>query len=382
MIQNLLFLNLAELFERLAYYGIRSVLILFLINRFAIDAESVVSYYGTFTFAITVIAIISGLISDFTKKSFLMAIIGNLLSTLGIFTMSFASTESVALFGMALIALGSGLFKPAIIGSLFRAGFNRKHRLDLIFTIFYIAINLGAFAGPLLASFFKNDEAVIDFKGIFILMGCISAIPTILLLANYNKLNSNNMEYDNQSIRLSHFAVPKIALYFGITLVFWVSYELAPLFSRGINSTQTYSAIIGIAIIVMLIPFQFIPNFRSAMKISIGLLLAALACFVARSMAESPLIGITVFALAEMLIQPILLSQLIQAGSPKFTATIFAVFTAMSLLTNQLAGFMNDFHGNAQTTVLYFCGLILIALLVGLLLIDSKEKSQDQHLNR
>lgn len=384
MIRNLFILNFSELFERMTYYGVRSILILFLLNEIAVDRDSLMSYYGNFTLAIYVIAVFSGLIADSTRKPALIALIGNILSSVGVFTLAFAQSQPVAVLGMTLLAIGSGTFKPAVIGALYRASFHVKHRLDLIMTIFYAAVNLGAFLGPTLIAGAFSSENNFDYRSALLLSGCLSVIPNVLLVIGYKNLLSNDIEYNNQSLRLSTFSLPKIAIYFVLTIIFWLVYQGVPSVTgaASVSSFQIFGAISGLIFLGIMIPLNLVPNFKAALKISIGLVLAALACFLTGFLTDNPIVVILVFALCEALIYPVVMSQVVLCASPRFTATFISLFMALSLLTNTLSGAIDNVRGNSQIAIVYLLGAVLVGLVIAILVIDAKEKSSESQVNQ
>src|SRR3569832_112989 len=132
MIRNLSFLNFGELCERFAYSGVRSILILFLVHRLGVPKDDAVYWYGTFTVAGYFISIFSGLIGDLISKPALVALIGNALSTAGIFLLSVSANFSTALASITLIAVGSGTYKPNVMNTLFRVSAGSLKRFDLI----------------------------------------------------------------------------------------------------------------------------------------------------------------------------------------------------------------------------------------------------------
>jgi len=150
-------LFLAEMWERFSYYGMRALLILFMTKAAAEgglgysdkDASAV---YGTYTMSVYLLSILGGFIADNFIGARRAVFIGGVIIATGHFTMAF---NSVANFyaGLVLVALGTGLLKPNIstmVGSLYAPGDERR---DAGFSIFYMGINLGAFAAPLVTGY-------------------------------------------------------------------------------------------------------------------------------------------------------------------------------------------------------------------------------------
>src|ERR1043166_1305490 len=146
-----------ELWERFSYYGMRSILILYMTSAAALgglgfDTKQAASIYGWYTMAVYVTALPGGWIADHLTGARLAVFIGGIIIASGHFTMVFHETSFVFL-GMGLIAIGTGLLKPNIsvmVGNLY--GENDPRR-DSGFSIFYMGINVGAILAPLIVGF-------------------------------------------------------------------------------------------------------------------------------------------------------------------------------------------------------------------------------------
>jgi len=145
-----------ELWERFSYYGMRALLILFMTdsaNRgLGMNPESAGAIYGLYTFGVYALALPGGWIADRLVGQRRAVLYGGILIALGHYSLA---VPSLATFyaGLALIVLGTGLLKPnvsAIVGDLYS---DKGARRDAGFSIFYMGINIGAFAGPLVCSY-------------------------------------------------------------------------------------------------------------------------------------------------------------------------------------------------------------------------------------
>ena len=166
--KGLFYLFFAELWERFSYYGMRALLMLYMVNEFFtyITDEAyreemsfgIFAAYGSLVYATPVLG---GMIADKFigfKKSIML---GGILMALGHFSMAFYFKSDVLGFevtainhfffytALALLIVGNGFFKPNIstmVGRLYPEGDDRR---DSGFTIFYMGINAGAFLAPL-----------------------------------------------------------------------------------------------------------------------------------------------------------------------------------------------------------------------------------------
>jgi POT family proton-dependent oligopeptide transporter len=149
-----------ELWERLAYYGMRGLLILYLIDSttggFGWTQESASRLYGWFTGLAYLTPVAGGWLADRYLGTRRSLAIGGALLSLGYFTLALGRSWSFYA-GLGLIVLGIGFFKPngyTMVGQLYRAGDNRR---DPGFTLYYMAINLGALFGPLACAWLAAD---------------------------------------------------------------------------------------------------------------------------------------------------------------------------------------------------------------------------------
>lgn len=146
-------LFLTEMWERFTYYGMRALLVLFLVSEvttggFGIDDKTAVAIYGLFTASVYLAGLPGGWIADRLIGAQRAVIWGGVAITLGNALLAMSSTPRGFYLGLVVIVVGVGLLKPnisAIVAGLYPEG---GARLDSAFTIFYVGINVGAFLGP------------------------------------------------------------------------------------------------------------------------------------------------------------------------------------------------------------------------------------------
>lgn len=147
-------LFLTELWERFTYYGIQSLLILFMVAPAAkgglgLDDRASSSIYGLYVGSTYLLGLLGGWIADRLAGAQRAVIAGGILIALGN-TLLALGTTSVFFLGLLVIAMGVGLLKPnvsALVASLYPEGGARR---DAGFSIFYMGINTGGFLGPML----------------------------------------------------------------------------------------------------------------------------------------------------------------------------------------------------------------------------------------
>jgi POT family proton-dependent oligopeptide transporter len=119
-------LFLAEMWERFSYYGMRALLMLFMVTSAAegglgYDTKEAAAVYGTYTMSVYLLSILGGFIADNFIGSRRAVLVGGIIIACGHFAMAMNSLTSFYA-GLVLIALGTGLLKPNIskmFGSLY-----------------------------------------------------------------------------------------------------------------------------------------------------------------------------------------------------------------------------------------------------------------------
>lgn len=179
---GLFVLFFTEMWERFSYYGMRALLVLFLVataidGGWGWDRADALTLYAFYTGLVYVTPIFGGLIADKVTGYRKAVVIGALLMTLGHASMALEGLTSMFFYaGLVLLILGNGMFKPNIssmVGKLYKTEDKVK---DAGYTIFYMGINAGAFLGILLCGYV--GEVVgwhygFGLAGIFMLVGML-----------------------------------------------------------------------------------------------------------------------------------------------------------------------------------------------------------------
>jgi len=144
-----------EMWERFSYYGMRALLVLFMVDNLrggmGLTDKTATSIYGLYTAAVYLMSLPGGWLADRVLGAQRAVWYGGIIIALGHFTLAVPRTETFYL-GLVLVVIGSGVLKPnmsAMVADLYPEGGARR---DAGFTIFYMGVNLGAFIGPLVCS--------------------------------------------------------------------------------------------------------------------------------------------------------------------------------------------------------------------------------------
>ena len=154
-------LFLTEMWERFTFYGMRAVLILFLVASVAtgglgLDDKTAAAIYGLYTAAVYLAALPGGWVADRLIGAQRAVMLGGAFITAGNLLLAISTSPRGFYIGLLVIVLGVGLLKPnvsAIVAALYPEG---GARLDSAFTIFYIGINIGGALGPLVIPVAQN----------------------------------------------------------------------------------------------------------------------------------------------------------------------------------------------------------------------------------
>jgi len=149
--KGLFLLFFVEMWERFSYYGMRALLVLYMVKYLMFTTEKSSQIYGWYTGMVYLTPLLGGYIADRYLGQRKCIVIGAVLMALGHFAMAFP--QMLFFFGaMILLIMGNGFFKPnisTVVGSLYEENDPRR---DGGFTIFYMGINLGALFSPLVCS--------------------------------------------------------------------------------------------------------------------------------------------------------------------------------------------------------------------------------------
>jgi POT family proton-dependent oligopeptide transporter len=230
-----------EMWERFSYYGMRAILVLFLVSSidnqgWGWERSEALVLYGWYTGLVYVTPIFGGLIADKLTGYRKAVIAGALLMTLGHAAMALEVFYDFYLYvGLSLLIIGNGLFKPNIssmVGQMYKDQGKIK---DAAYTIFYMGINSGAFLGILLCGYIGetvNWHYGFGLAGIFMLFGMLQFHFGKNIFGNIglsptkeNIEKEKNQETPNKKIVADRLAV--IGIFSFVTVFFWWGFEQA-----------------------------------------------------------------------------------------------------------------------------------------------------------
>lgn len=410
-----------ELWERFSYYGMRSILILYMSSAAALgglgyDTKQAASIYGWYTMAVYLTALPGGWIADHLTGARLAVFIGGIIIACGHFSMIFHEASFVFL-GMALISIGTGLLKPNIsvmVGNLYRENDPRR---DSGFSLFYMGINIGALLAPLVVGFLAKTQTfrnILSSAGLdpnkcwhwgFAAAGVGMVIGLFVYIKNRERLAhvgnkiprsvkvKTDVEPAPPLTRGDWARIVAIVILFIFTILFWAAYEqkgsslnlFADKLTRneifGIGFSPVYLQSLTPAFVILLTPLFATLWLRmgdrqpsSPVKFTLGLLFIGLA--------YSLMIPATIFLMqgkvsfvwlvglyflevcGEMCLSPVGLSTVTKLAPAKLVGLMMGAWFLATSVGNKLAGYLAGFfvtNNPWQLTKLY--GGIALGLL-------------------
>ncbi len=239
---------MTEMWERFSYYGMRALLVLYLVNALGYPRADALQLYGIYTGLVYLTPLIGGYLADRWLGARLAMVIGGTVMMLGHFAMAFEPLLHVAL---GLLIVGNGFFKPnstSLVGMLYEPG---DPRCAGGYTIFYMGVNVGAFFSPLVAGSLGER---LGWHWGFASAGVGMAFGLVALLWRQARLGRAGLR-EGQSA-LGWADLPRIALWsagsLGLVLaVLAGGHLLAPLWAQLDNAGRTLAglALLGLALI-------------------------------------------------------------------------------------------------------------------------------------
>ena len=184
------------MWERLNYYGMRAILVLFMTKALLFDKALASNLYGSYTSLVYLTPLIGGFMADKYWGNKRSIITGGILMAMGEFILFFCgslyvSSPAVSTFlfftGLGFMIAGNGFFKPnisSLVGQLYPKG---DRRIDPAYTIFYMGINVGGALGPILCGAVGDTGNPADFKWAFLVAGIGMLISVFVQKIYQNK---------------------------------------------------------------------------------------------------------------------------------------------------------------------------------------------------
>ncbi|RFN58780.1 peptide MFS transporter [Marixanthomonas ophiurae] len=417
---GLYILFFTEMWERFSYYGMRAILVLYLVAETVDDNAGLgwtnneaLQLYGWYTMLVYVASIPGGWIADKflgQKKSVLY---GGILLVAG---HSILAVEEMWAFytGLGLIVAGVGMLKPNIstmVGGLYKKGDIRR---DKGFTIFYIGINVGAFLSSLIVGYVGE---VYGWHYGFGLAGIGMALGLLQYVLGQKHLkyvgnNTNTSENEEEKAAMKRPLNKKekdrvvvLFISFLMVIVFWGAFEQAGGLMNIYASEKTNRMLMGWEVpaswfqslnAMFIIIFGTIVAAywakrklkgkvsTSLFKMCIGLIIMGAGFFFmtgataefnnSGSSAMYWLVAAYLFhTIGELCLSPVALSYITKLAPLKYASLMMGVYFAMTGLGNKVAGLLGESASDlGEYTV--FTGIAVFCVAFGLLVMVFRKK--------
>jgi POT family proton-dependent oligopeptide transporter len=221
-----------EMWERFSFYGLRALLILYLVapNGLHLSVVKAASIYGWYTMLVYAMAIPGGWVADRWLGHYRAVMVGGVIIALGHFCMALPLTQTFFL-GLGAIIIGTGLLKPNVstmVGSLYAPGDPRR---DGGFSIFYMGINIGSMIAPLICGWLGqrvNWHLGFGAAGVGMTLGLIQyALGRHHLRAAGPATRAETVQDRTPFTRDDWHRVAVIGILFLFSILFWGAFEQA-----------------------------------------------------------------------------------------------------------------------------------------------------------
>ncbi|MDF1698677.1 MAG: MFS transporter [Saprospiraceae bacterium] len=394
-------LTLISILERLSYYGVRAILVLYLTdpNFLNLSSETTIQFYGFWTTALVLVAIPFSLITDKYLGQKRSIIVGGILSLIG-YLLLIIQNQTIIILSVILILAGTSLVKPSttiLIGRQFKK--ENKNR-TLAYMIFFMGINIGAFIGVTTIGYVGE---IYGWKYGFIIAALSTLsylIITYLFEQDVKEIETNELIKNEFKISIKKTTLIVLLLVL-IHVVFWKNHEIETseiilnlsssekrtLFGYEILNSmiQAFASLWTILLTFILFIYWYIKGVTNVFKtitISIVILIFAiigsqiLNHFQPTDLLEWSLVLLALYAFAEVLISPILTSYITRISHIDYSNTIYSVFILLTYILG--SGFVYLLQTEFQlyitlsTLVLTLIGIILFTQQIGKLTCELK----------
>jgi POT family proton-dependent oligopeptide transporter len=402
-----------EMWERFSYYGMRALLVLYLVNALKWDPADASKLYGWYTGLVYLTPVIGGWLADRFIGTRRSLVIGGSIIAMGHFSMAFPSM-SMFYLGLVLIIIGTGFFKSNVstmVGQLYRQGDPRR---DAGFTIFYMGINLGAALAPFVCGTLAQSPGWGNWHygfaaaGVGMVLGLITFLwgrdrylPGIGLGAQ-DEISREQRRAEHQPLsREEKHRIIAIFITAFFVIFFWSAFEQAGasmnLFAdkhtanmlAGFNFPSSwYQSVNPVAIIVFAPLFAMLwlwlgrrgKEPSTPVKMGLGLLLLSsgfLVLVFGAAVADtgvkvSPMwlvIAYTLHTLGELCLSPVGLSLVTKLAPVKYASMLMGVWFLANFVANVAAGQLASMMGEFSSLQKFFTLFVIESALAGIVLL-------------
>ena len=404
--KGLYLLFCVEMWERFSYYGMRALIVLYMVQNLMYSTQKAGNIYGLYTGLVYLTPLIGGYLADryFGQRKCIST--GAILMICGLLLLAFGP-KSLFLLSLCLMIIANGFFKSNISSLLGLLYENNEEKKDSAYTIFYMGINLGAFFSPLVCGTLAvkyGYEYGFASAGVGMLIGLVFyKLFENKWLGEYglkpvgvNSVAVDENEQQNSAQQNSRLGALLVLMLF--TVPFWVCFEQAgsslTLFAQYMTDRNFfnweiptgYFQSLNPLFIILLAPLMSVlwGSLRNKSKeptsvekfaialflIAVSFVVLAFAGYLSVKGLVSPLwlvVGYFIMTVAELCLSPIGLSLVSKLAPKKFLSLIMGCWFLTSFLGNLIAGMVGGKY-DALTPAQLF-GILAVVSYVSFLLL-------------
>lgn len=404
--KGLYLLFFVEMWERFSYYGMRALLVLYMVQQLLYSNEKAGHIYGFYTGFVYLTPILGGYIADKFIGQRKCITIGAIMMCIGLFWLA-SGQEVLFLPSLFIMVIANGFFKSnisSVLGILYSGNNDKK---DSAFTVFYMGINLGALFSPLVCGTLAVKYGFnygFASAGIGMLIGVVTyKLFENKLLGDCGVLPINKSTFDKQKYikPLTKREKKRIIALFVLmifTIIFWTCYEQAgcslTLFAEYATNRNILGHIIPAGYFQSLNPFYIIllaplmslfwtklskqklePTSVEKFTLALGLMSVAYVIMaLAGSFSETEkvsslwlIVVYLVMTISELCLSPIGLSLVSKLAPRQFLSLFMGTWFLTSFFGNIFAGLWGGQYGTIESSIL-FLSLAGISLLSAVIL--------------
>ncbi len=309
--------NILELFERLAFYGSKAVLAVYLADKIGLGAQAAGSLAGLYSGLIFSLPIIAGIFVDrYGFRKALMTCFA--MFCLGYYLIGLAGLESgqgiVAAMGkttyvttvLIFTAIGGSLIKPCIVGTVAKTSHSEVKGLG--YSIYYTLVNIGGALGPMLALFVREDLGIEYVLVMSSVTSLLLLVGTFLFFKEPGTDSTRTLAevFRDMLLVFRNFRfISFLVIFSGFWIMFWQIFYSFPFYVTEVlqfNRFELMETVDAWTIILVSVPMAaLVKKWRPITAMLLGFVLASVSWLI---IAGSPtitaaVIGVALFAFGE-----------------------------------------------------------------------------------
>jgi proton-dependent oligopeptide transporter, POT family len=214
--KQLYMLFFAEMWERFSFYGMKALLLAYMVTELKFDEPKGYAILGSYAALVYTMPMFGGVMADRFLGYRKAVMFGGILMSIGHLVLAIPQGWSF-FYGMAFIICGNGFFKPnisSLVGTLYADNDPRK---DSAFSLFYMGINIGAALGGLLCGYVGQQ---INWHYGFGLAGLFMIAGLVVFYLGKHSLHHRGLPPNAAALKSPLFAgIPTEGLIYGATLL-------------------------------------------------------------------------------------------------------------------------------------------------------------------